>query len=170
MNKYTYLVGSKMLGLQNCHDEDWLTFIDEKSSIARESGCHSISFYKNIIRQFKEGQIIHFDYFKALFIYQLSSGFFDDEGYIFKDFNILEHQVVWKKWLKAYVNSEAISNRILKDSRIQKWCYHLLYQYYMIKENTHRLSEEAMSEVQKIHDLERPSSSFEELKALINSL
>jgi hypothetical protein len=53
---------------------------------------------------------------------------------------------------------------------LPKQFYQLLYQYYMIKENTHWISEEAKAEVQKIHDLEMPSSYFEELRALINSL
>jgi hypothetical protein len=40
----------------------------------------------------------------------------------------------------------------------------------MIKENTHWISEPAKELVQKIHDLEMPSSYFYELKDLINSL
>jgi hypothetical protein len=40
----------------------------------------------------------------------------------------------------------------------------------MIKENTHQISDEAKINVQKIHDLEMPSSYFYELKDLINSL
>jgi hypothetical protein len=40
----------------------------------------------------------------------------------------------------------------------------------MIKENTHQISDEAKINVQKIHDLEMPSSYFYELRELINSL
>lgn len=168
--QYKYLLGSQMLGLANCHDEDWVTFIDDTTAAARAEHCQSIPFYKVLIRHFKTNDKIKPDYYQALFMYQLSEGFHNSEEYIFKDFNILEHVETWKLWLKAYVNSKAIEEQVKKDSRIIKWCYHLLYQYYMIKENTHWISEEAKAEVQKIHDLEVPSSYFYELQDLINSL
>ena len=40
----------------------------------------------------------------------------------------------------------------------------------MIMENAHWISNEAKANVQKIHDLEMPSSYFYELRDLINNL
>jgi hypothetical protein len=40
----------------------------------------------------------------------------------------------------------------------------------MITEDVHFISEAAMVDVQKIHDLEMPASYFYELKEMINSL
>ena len=74
------------------------------------------------------------------------------------------------RWLKAYINSEQANNLVLDVEVLPKVFYHLLYQYYMIKENTHWISDEAKKEVQKIHDLEVPAEYFEHLKELINSL
>lgn len=170
MTEYKYLYGSKMLKLNNSRDEDWLSFIEADSKVAREQKCHSIEFYKTIIEHFIKGQSLGADPFKALYLYQLSTGFSSDEDYLFKHFNILMHKETWSQWLKAYMNSAAVEKIATKSQYLPKSLYHILYQYYMIKEDTHWISEEAKAEVQKIHDLEMPSSYFEELKALINSL
>lgn len=167
-----YLFGSKMLGLNNCRDEDWLTFVDDYSNTDRKAGERSLKFYKKIVERFTQGKNNGEDFFKSCYLYQTSAGFFSDENYPFKHFNILEHKAVWIAQLKAYMNSENTEARALQGERetLRKDFYHILYQYYMIKENTHRISAEALSEVQKIHDLEMPKSYFYELRNLINSL
>ena len=170
MHEYKYLVGSKLLKLTNNRDEDWITFVAEDSSVARKTGKHSISFYQTLIKLFSSGKNIKADPFKALYIYQLSNGFILEEDYPFKEFNILEHKKAWIDWLKAYTNAKSSEDWATKTEVLPKQFYHLLYQYYMIKENTHWISEEAKAEVQKIHDLEVPSSYFYELQGLINSL
>jgi hypothetical protein len=53
---------------------------------------------------------------------------------------------------------------------LPKWFYHLAYQYNMIIEDTHWISDEAKVDVQKIHDFEMPSSYFYELREKINNL
>lgn len=166
--EYKYLFGSKMLKLENNRDEDWLVFTDQKIDIENKSG--SISFQKRILDHFIAGKNIKADPYKAGYLYQLSRGFDRDENYIFYDFNILDHKTVWIKWLKAFINSKQTEASALKTTILPKYFYHILYQYYMIKEDTHWISAEAKAEVQKIHDLEMPSSYFEELRALINSL
>ena len=168
--KYKYLFGSKMLKLENNRDEDWMTFIEADPRTAREKNCHSIEFYQTILKHFVNGQNITADPFNGLYLYQLSMGFIMEEEYPFKWFNILEHKEIWLKWVKAYVNAKFTETWATEIKTLPKQFYHLLYQYYMIKENTHWISEEAKAEVQKIHDLEMPSSYFEELRALINSL
>jgi hypothetical protein len=104
------------------------------------------------------------------FIYQISVGFHDDENYPFKDFNILEHKEVWIKWLKAYMNDKDTEEWALKNDILPKQFYHILYQYNMIKENVHFISDEAKVDVQKIHDLEMPKEYFYELRDKIDSL
>lgn len=165
-----YLFGSKMLRLENNRDEDWLTFIDENAKTAGEQGYKSIPFYKTIIKCFTKGKNIKADPFNALYLYQLSVGFIDDAGYPFSDFNIFEHTDVWKEWLKGYINSATAEEWAVKQDILPKQFYHILYQYYMITENVHFISAEAKAEVQKIHDLEMPSSYFYELRELINNL
>ena len=74
------------------------------------------------------------------------------------------------QWLKAFINSPAAEKLAKKNEILSKPFYHILYQYYMIIENAHWISDEAKANVQKIHDLEVPSSYFYELRDLINNL
>lgn len=170
MREYKYLFGSKMLGLGNNRDEDWLIFVDENAKIANEYGYKSIPFYQALINFFTRGKNIKADPFNALFLYQLSAEFIGDVDYPFSSFNILEHTTVWKEWLKVYVNAKKTETWATKIDILPKQFYHLLYQYHMIIENTHWISDEAKTIVQKIHDLEMPSSYFYELRDLINNL
>mgnify|MGYP006988383097 CR=1 FL=1 len=68
------------------------------------------------------------------------------------------------------MNAEKTEEWAFKTNILPKQFYHILYQYYMIIENTHWISDSAKVDVQKIHDLEMPSSYFYELRDLINSL
>ena len=168
--EYKCLFGSKMLQLNNCRDEDWLIFIDKRGKEIKDNKYRSISFYTTILNHFMMGKNAPDDRFKALFVYQLSAPFMNDENYPFNFFNILNYKQVWITQLKAYINLEKTETWATKIETLPKWFYHILYQYYMITENTHFISDEAKAEVQKIHDLEMPSSYFYELRDLINSL
>lgn len=170
MVQYKILFGSKMLKLTNNRDEDWLTFIDERASEAREKGCKSIPFYRTLLNYFIRGKNIKADIFNASYLYQLSAPFINQIDYPFNDFNIFEHKEVWVRWLKAYINSPAVEKRATETDILPKIYYHILYQYNMIVEDAHFISDEAKVDVQKIHDFEMPSSYFSELKDLINSL
>lgn len=168
--EHKYVFGSKMLLINNPRDIDELVFVDKPSWMVREKGCRSIPFYKGLIDRFCRGKNMPSDAFKSLYIYQLSAPFIEDENYPFKDFNILEHKDVWVKQLKGYMNHPATEEMAMKGDILPKNFYHILYQYNMIVENAHWISDEARANVQKIHDLEMPSSYFYELRELINSL
>ena len=62
------------------------------------------------------------------------------------------------------------TNVLAHASHLPKQFYHLVYQYYMLQENTHYISAQGFSIVQKIHDFEMPASYFYELRDLINAL
>jgi hypothetical protein len=106
-----YLFGSKMLGLSNNRDEDWLTFIEDNTKVAREKSCKSIPFYKAVISNFIRGTHVRQDPYNALYLYQLSTEFREEADYPFGYFNILNHKEVWKEWLKAYINAENIEQK-----------------------------------------------------------
>lgn len=168
--EHKYLFGSKMLKLNNCRDEDWLVFVNEHSPEARQRGHRRIPFYNTIIKHFVEGKGHSNNFYQSCYLFQLSNGFFDDENYPFKDFNILEHKKVWIEQLKGYMNHADTEQLALNGEVLHKTFYHILYQYNMIVENTHFISEEAKVDVQKIHDYAMPSSYFYKLRELINSL
>lgn len=168
--EYKCLFGSKMLKLNNCQDEDWLIFIDKKGCDIRDNKYRSIPFYTTMLNHFILGRNAPDDRFKTLFLYQLSAPFINDENYPFNFFNILEHKKVWIEQLKNYINLEKVEKWAMGKDILPKWFYHLVYQYNMIIEDTHWISDEAKVDVQKIHDFEMPSSYFYELRDKINSL
>lgn len=168
--KHKFLFGSKMLKLDNCRDEDWLTFVNQRGATIKENDYRSISCYKTMLNHFITGDMPAKDSFKALYLYQLSSPFIDKEDYPFSYFNIFNYKRVWVEHLKKYINLESTETWATKADNLPKQFYHLLYQYNMIIEDTHWISDSAKAEVQKIHDLEMPSSYFYELRDLINGL
>lgn len=157
-----------MLKLANCRDEDWFTFTDSLS--LQENGCQSIAFYQTIINHFILGKNVPSDSYKATILYQLSNEFQNDSAYPFNSFNILEHRAVWIEHLKNFINLETTEQFAQSREKLPKQFYHLLYQYYMIVENAHWISEKAKVEVQKIHDLEMSPIYFYTLRDLINNL
>lgn len=164
------LFGSKMLKLKNNRDEDWITFVEKHNPKGRERGHKRMSFYQDMIDYYVNGKTHSDSLYNSCYIYQLSSGFHNDETYPFKDFNLLEHKAVWIEQLKGYMNLPKTEEDALKGDILPKIFYHILYQYHMLLENTHWISEEAKTDVQKIHDLEMPSSYFYELRDLISGL
>ena len=165
-----YLFGSKMLRLCNCRDEDWLTFVDKRGAEIKSSCERSIPFYKKRLERFMMGKNKPEETYKAVHLYQLSAPFIEDENYPFNFFNILEHKKVWIEQLKGYINLPKTEEWGTRYETLPKQFYHLLYQYYMITEGVHFISEAAMVDVQKIHDLEMPSSYFYTIRDLINGL
>lgn len=167
---YKYLCGSKLLKLNNCRDEDWITYTDAPRGTKMQYNQRRIEFDRHIINSFMAGRNAPTDAHKALFLYQESRGFYNDSDYPFNNFCILEHQKVWIEHLKNYMNLESTEQSAIKADILPKKFYHILYQYHMISENTHWISDAAKVDVQKMHDLEMPSSYFYELRNLINSL
>ena len=167
--EYKCLYGSKLLKLNNCSDEDWVVFTDTPAKQIDGIQTRKCSVYNKIIENFTKDKNAEGDAFKALFLYQHSKGFHTDPNYIF-DFDVLEYKSILAKCLKSYINREKLEQAVKKTAVLDKRFYHLLYQYYMITEDVHWISEEAKIQVQKIHDLEMPSSYFYELRDLINSL
>ena len=161
------LFGSKMLKLNNPRDEDWKEYKD--NPIKGIDPC--IEVEKKFVKSFVEGRNLKQDVFKARTLYQMSCGFHEHvPDYPFAEFNILSHRRVWIAHLKQYLNLPELEQKAISENKLYKRFYHFAYQYYMIKENTHWISEEGLAIVQKIHDLEMPSSYFYELRDLINSL
>lgn len=169
-----YLFGSQLLKLKYARDGDWLSFADVKpkdlTDTQRKQGFRSIPFNRTVINHFIEGKGQVDDEYKSVHLFELSNGFHDEDDYPFKDFNILEHKEVWIKQLKGYINLPKTEQFALKGELLHKTFYNIVYQYQMIVENTHFISEEAKVDVQKIHDYEIPSSYFYELRDKINSL
>ena len=157
------LFGSKMLKLDNPRDEDWIMFTDK---VERQEGLHRICFENKVIQSFIDGRNEPTDYFKVICLYQRCGAFHSEENYPFKHFDILQHKKVWIKQLQGYMSTIQPEEKEILD----KYYYHILYQYYMIVENTYWISEAAKEQVQKIHDYQMPSEFFYQLRDMINNL
>lgn len=166
-----FLFGSKMLKLNNCRDEDWRGFYLCNSPDSH-SERHNINLNVELerINNFTRKRYIHENPNKALYLYQMSREFHRNEKDFPIYFNILSHKDVWIETLQSYINLITTEITALQTDILPKKFYHLLYQYHMIKENAHWISDEAKENVQKIHDLEMPSNYFYELRNLINTL
>ncbi len=141
-----------------------------KNSVDLSKIGGNIVLIERIINRFIQGENEPNDRYKSLRLFQFSAPFTEDENYPFKYFNILEHKDVWIEQLKGYMNHADTEAAAIKGEVLPKIFYHILYQYNMIAENTHWISDGARVNVQKIHDLEMPSSYFYELRDLINGL
>lgn len=154
-----YLVGSHLLKLDNCRDEDWVDLSGDDYKIRNK-----------IITNFCVGKNTPGDAFKGRILYQLSNGFYiENADYPFKNFNIFDYKEIWINCIKTCFNNYDV-DKVISQEILPKHFYHFLYQYYMIKENTHYISDGAKTEVQKIHDLKESSSYFHKLRELINGL
>jgi hypothetical protein len=158
-----------MLKLDNCSDEDWVVFVDDSRPYVGKIATRSYPFYSRLVDNFKKGRNADGDPYKALFLYQMSKGFHEDSEYPF-DFDILQYKDIWAKCLKTYINKPEVEQSALKSGSLPKKFYHLLYQFVMITENTHFISDREKAIVQKIHDHQMPSDYFYVLKNLINDL
>lgn len=167
--EYKCLYGSKLLKIDNCSDEDWVIFVDTPKKYIGGIATRNYAFYSKVVDNFTKGRNADGDPYKALFLYQMSKGFHEDPEYPF-DFDILQYKPILAKCLQTYMNIPRVEQDAMKTANLSKKFYHLLYQYYMIVEDEHFISDEAKAQVQKIHDLEMPSSYFYDLKNMINSL
>ena len=167
--EYKCLFGSKMLNLDNCSDEDWVVIVDNSKKYIDGIPTWNYPFFKRVVDGFIKGSNVNGDPFKSLFLYQISKGFHSDPKYPFT-FDVLEYKPILAKCLQTYINKPTVEQNAMKSDVLSKKFYHLLYQYYMIVEDTHFISDEAKAKVQKIHDLEMPSNYFYELRDLINGL
>lgn len=168
--KFVCLFGSQLLKLDNCRDEDWCEYADVAQTAEVSSNSpRSIQATKDFLENFKRGAVPAGDNYSTLMVYQFSD-YWHKEEYPFAGFNIFEHQKEWIRHLKGFMNDENIERNALKKEKLQKEFYHIVYQYYMIKEQQFDISKEGRLLVQKIHDLEMPSLFFYELKKQINQL
>lgn len=166
---YTILIGSKCLKIPNARDVDTLTvnLISTRSNpgeyIAKKHLDENISMFCKCTAD-------TYNPFSACVLYMLSNGFHESElNYPFRYFNLLNHPDAILHSIQTYLNNYNVVE-LEKNSYLPKQFYHIVYQYYMILENTHWISDEGREIVQKIHDFQMPASYFYELKDLVNNL
>lgn len=171
----SYIVGSKMLGLENCHDVDRIYFGDASPNSMGEDHIviANVALIKSILLKFDDPNRFSEDFNRPICVhyFQLSKCFHPEDDYPI-DYDIRDHKDGWKQILKNHItHEEAEKYYILSDSGIcRKNLYNIAYQYYMLLDDVVWVTGEHLEIIQKIHDLQMPAEYFYKLREQILAL
>jgi hypothetical protein len=171
MNK-TYLVGSKLLRLDNCGDTDYVYF-DKGLDFSPAPNYHYIQYSAKeldfILKLFKSRPNNCLDFISYLF--QFSSCFHPESDYPVT-WNVFEDKKAWVKALNVLMTDKGSYEKFIDADAgvLKKEFYNVAYQYYMIIESSPWLSKHNLDIVQKIHDRKMDINYFNFLKKKIAEL
>lgn len=157
-----YLIGSKLLGIKNTKDVDYLEIIEGSNTYYKKNDNGTDVFYSTIDKINKRLNFEVEDKFSLafqLFNYQFDQTLRKHFGY--DDFpikyNILDHKKELEAFLK-YIKDNKLFNydtRIVgKNNHISKQIFHIAYNKLILLNNSPILTEEQQEFVQRIHDKE----------------
>lgn len=165
-----YLVGSKLLGLSNTKDTDYVVLVKENGVYKRviEDGADVLYISEEYVKQIMSFTFKSYTYSINAFNY--------DANIIGQDFPIEYHILDYKKELKALLQYIAknnllnFSNKITINGYMSPNLYRVYYNYCILENNSVLLTAIQKETVQKIHDNEMPISFLDELKEKILKL
>ena len=180
MNNKQYLIGSKLLNLENETDTDYFILDDSmnedyKMIIDKES--HIDYFYRktsfiNKLCNFEIDFKTQLKFYSVLYQYDA-----DIIGQNFPiEFHVLEHKTEYINFLNYVINENHcgfgafIRKRGAQDCFCVKEIYHIAYVTYILKNNSTTLTAEQQQIIQTIHDKQMPISYLDELKKEILAL
>lgn len=172
----SYVVGSSLLNLKNCHDVDRIYFADSPvPTLPTQTGdyfCKNLDFIKLILAKSDHPEKFAKDFNRPVcgHFFQYSRGFHPEPEYPI-EWDIMEHKQGWKQILKNHItHEEAEEYYILENGICRKTLYNIAYQYYMLLDDTIWVTGEHLDIVQKIHDRQMPAEYFYELREQILAL
>lgn len=171
-----YLVGSKLLGLSNCKDEDYITltdgnenvntrkYIDNKDVVVRS--VQNVDNCMNFKLPLNETTARYY-----IVNYQM------DKDIIGQDFplnyHILDRRSDYINLLNWIVDNEAcnfVKTKNMNHGHCSKLIYHIAYLTFILENNSTSLTAEQKETVQQIHDRAMPMEYLDELEQLIHIL
>ena len=168
-----YLIGSKLLGLNNCHDIDVMT-ISNEYEYKREKKDNMEIFHRS------EDNLLKFMRFQEdVFRYSslLLSNYQYDQNIIGQSFpikyNILDYKKELIDTLETIINHklENFNPRITFNEKCcSKAIYHIAYNIFILQNNDPIINKKQKEIIQKIHDYEMPIEYLEELKQIFNEI
>lgn len=166
-----YQVGSKLLGLKNSKDNDFVVLCEDLVLTKRVIENGEEIFYKT------KKELMYTLTFKlinnsnTLFNYQY------DRDIIGEDFPVEYHLLDYKNELILYLNKIVDSklfnfNKLItcNNGNCSPKIYHIAYIVFIIKNNSPIITEEQKEIIQKIHDANMPISYLDELTKMIKEV
>lgn len=181
MNKQ-YLVGSKLLNLENETDIDYFVFDETKDKfiLKTDKETHTDSFYASslVLNKYFNFEEDYKTSPHAVRVYSILYQYdIDIIGQEFPiTFHVLAHKTEYIEYLKYLANNNlSIFNVVCRNRKTNfvschKNTYHIAYLTYIFKNNSTTLTTEQKQKIQKIHDRQMPLEFLDELKADIMSL
>lgn len=171
-----FQVGSSLLGLNNCHDNDFIVIVegdvetykqqyfDEKDTFMRskENLDSTMLFQLPFNRKTIRWYIVN---------YQLDKDIIKQDFPI--EYHILDRRYDYIRMLNWILDNKACNFskcKYLNDGNCSKMIYHIAYLIFILENNSTTITAEQKEIVQKIHDLQMPQSYLDELEEIIRSL
>lgn len=163
-----YLVGSKLLGLQNAHDTDILLLDEEEEERVDIHYCTKSFLFKRMNFELP----IEKPYINAyLHNYQLDA---DIIGQNFPyEYHILDQKDKYIELLTYLVDNKLMGfgrGEKYNCGQLLKSIYHVAYIAFIMQNNSTELTEEQKAIIQKIHDNQMPQEYLDELVEIISNL
>lgn len=170
-----FLVGSKLLNLDNNRDIDYVIIADRD-----EWGLHKLPFDYHVWPEQDMLDVFNFDIpdnvdykrlKKMLVAYQYDYRIIKQDFPWHFDILLIREKV--KDFLKFVVEAQECNfsrNICAIKKRCSKIIYHFAYNLFILQNNSIHLTREQKEIVQKIHDCQMPIEYLDELERMLNEL
>ncbi len=167
-----YLIGSKLLGLDNNKDSDYLVISSEYEYKRVASNGEDILYRSaaNIQKFMTFNVDIKANARLLILNYQLDQSIIGQQFPI--TYNLIGYKDKVKELLKIIVENKLLNfnKRITVNGCCSKLLYHVAYNVFILQNGTTTLTEEQKAIIQDIHDYKKPISYLDELEEMILKL
>lgn len=172
-----YLIGSKLLGLTNNHDTDYLVLQDDDDSMdyrrSYENGVETHYKLSSMLQKAFNFELPFDDESIRYYIvnYQLDENIIG-QNFPYK-FSVLAKRDKHIEMLNWVVDNRAVNfvkNKALNRGNCSKLIYHIAYMVFMLENNSTVLTAEQKAIVQRIHDKKMPQDYLDVLAEKIRNL
>jgi hypothetical protein len=167
-----YLIGSKLLGLDNNKDNDYLIISDEYDYKRKYENGEDVLYRSTENMQ----KFMMFDVDMKtnagllLLNYQLDKNIIGQNFPI--EYNLLDYRSQLIELLNMIVEYKLLnfSKRISSKGHCSKRLYHIAYNIFIIQNNSPIITEEQKAIIQKLHDRQMSITYIDELSEMIANL
>lgn len=171
-----FLMGSKLLNLNNCNDTDYLILLETEEEIKElkkdKNNTKEFDLHYFTIEDIKRIMKFSKDFYFNFMAYQLDFNIIKQNFPI--EFHILEYKNELKNYLKWIVKNKKFNfNKNLvfgKNHVCSKLIYHIAYMTFILENNSIIITSKQKEIIQKIHDLKMSSDYLDELENKIDKL